>query len=169
MGTNKRKRIRTVKQILLLIVLAALIPLGVSQYYKWKRESGMIAVSFIKQDGSRSRWFKLEAAASKAARDRGLRYRKSLSPSGGMLFVYPSSAEHSFSMKDTYLKLDVFCLDQDLKVLEIKTGIPINSERPRKCAPGSRYIVMLSAGAAEREKIRAGSVLEHEGNLSSED
>ena len=110
---------------------------------------------FVKGGGSSSH-FLFEVASTDSERRLGLMYRRNLANDRGMIFVFPETSEHSFWMKNTYISLDMFFLDQAMKVVGVLRDVPPMNEAPRTVGRESRYVVELPAGTAERHGICVG-------------
>jgi len=55
--------------------------------------------------------FNLELMINQEARTKGMMHRTSISPSGGMLFIFPDSKNRSFWMKNCFVDIDLIFLD----------------------------------------------------------
>src|SRR5919109_1320469 len=74
----------------------------------------------VRFETARGPWVvKVEIAGDDATRTRGLMFRRSLLPDHGMVFVFPSSGEHSFWMHNTELALDLIFLDEARAVIGV--------------------------------------------------
>ncbi len=98
----------------------------------------------------------LEIADTESSRARGLMFREDLPENSGMLFVFPEEGIYSFWMKNTLLSLDMIWLDKDLKVVQIKSSVPVcatpecPSYDPQVKA---KYVLEVNAGFALRHGI----------------
>lgn len=95
---------------------------------------------------------KAELALNDEQRSRGLMHREHLGADEGMLFYYPRSDYRGFWMFQTLLELDIAFLDDEGRILQIKTMEPCMSSNPRHC-PGyqsdsaARAALELNGGA----------------------
>ncbi len=106
----------------------------------------------------------LEIADTPDLRATGLAGRRSLGKNEGMIFVYGSSDERSFWMKDCLMGLDIAFLDGDARV------IVVHSVDPPVTADGdfttvssgarSRYVVEMTRGWFFANKVNRGQQLE---------
>ena len=60
-----------------------------------------------------------EVAADYSTRGRGLMFRKSLAPNGGMLFIFDAAEIHCMWMKNTYIPLSVAFVDAQGAIINI--------------------------------------------------
>ncbi len=115
----------------------------------------------------------LEIADTAEERRRGLMGREELCSSCGMVFVYPSSGERVFWMKNTSIGLDIMFLSEEGKILGIETAEPPEPgtpdkelERYRSDVP-ARYVIELPMGYAARNGVEPGDTVEFEPGLES--
>lgn len=122
--------------------------------------SGTKRVTFIAPDGSERTRFFLEVVDTEPLRQKGLMFRESLPPDGGMLFVFEEPAPLTFWMKNTKLSLDMIFVGSDRSVQGILASVPPMNEEPRS-VPGieSQYVIELAAGVAAEKGIRVGDVV----------
>lgn len=167
MGTNRKRKIRFIKQI---VILFAIIAIGASALLLYVRyyDSGSLACGrFLTPSNQKSARLCFEIADTEGERAKGLMYRKAgeLANDGGMIFVYEEEAAHSFWMKNTFILLDMIFLDSDFKVVGIIENAAPLSENPRKIDSPSRYIVEINGGLAKKFGIQAGAKLQLERQL----
>lgn len=67
-----------------------------------------------------------EVASLPAQRERGLMHRDSLPDGTGMLFLFPTTEERSFWMRDTHIALDLAFFDEAYTILAIKRMQPLD-------------------------------------------
>jgi uncharacterized membrane protein (UPF0127 family) len=98
----------------------------------------------------------VEVAATPAEQAVGLMYRKTLGERNGMLFVFPSTTEHSFWMKNTILPLDMIFLGEDRRVVGIvEHAVPFTTT-PRTVGVPSRYVLEVNAGFSAAHGVKTG-------------
>ena len=102
----------------------------------------------------------VEIAATDAARERGLMYRTALADGHGMLFVFPTAAEHAFWMKNTLIPLDLIFIAEDRHIVGIHAEAPPLSTAPIGVGAPSRYVLEVPGGFAARRGIAPGDVVE---------
>lgn len=92
-----------------------------------------------------------------------------------MLFYYEEDGPRRFWMPDTYFNLDIFFLDQDLRVIDIERNMPAHpgrSEPPRIAQTRtiiSRHVLELKSSAKKSREIKIGDQLtwtSEQGSLS---
>src|SRR5881394_149748 len=88
---------------------------------------------------------RVEIANTDEARTRGLMFRKDLPQDRGMIFVFPTTEEHGFWMRNTYLALDIIFLGEDRTVAGVVTAAP-QTDTIRTVHKPSRYVIEVSAG-----------------------
>ena len=100
---------------------------------------------------------KVEIAGDDASRTRGLMFRRSLQPDHGMLFVFPSSEEHSFWMHNTDLALDMIFLDEGRSVVGVVANAAPRTDTARTVGKPSRYVVEVAGGEAAAHAVGPGT------------
>jgi uncharacterized protein len=108
----------------------------------------------------------LEISADERSRQRGLMFRQSLSPTEGMIFVFPEKGFYPFWMKNTLIPLDLFWLDERGTIVSIQHAVPPCgnvSDLDDDCptfgpSPGTTalYVIETAAGFAKRHGIQVG-------------
>ena len=106
--------------------------------------------------------YRLELALTPEDQAQGLMFRENLPDRTGMLFVFSESATHHFWMKNTMIPLDMIWMDESGRVAFVSAQTP-----PCKADPCPTYgpdsaasqVLEIAGGMAEKEGIRAGSVL----------
>lgn len=102
-----------------------------------------------------------ELALNEERRAQGLMHREELAENAGMLFYYPRAEYRGFWMFQTLIPLDIAFLDDEGRILQIKTMEPCMSSVPHHC-PGyrsnaqARAALELNAGAFAKFDIREG-------------
>ena len=98
----------------------------------------------------------VEVAATPSQQSLGLMYRKELGASAGMLFVFDSTVEHPFWMKNTVLPLDMIYLGDDRRVVGIvKDAVPFTTTS-RTVKVASRYVLEVNAGFSDKHGVATG-------------
>lgn len=98
----------------------------------------------------------VEVADTNDSRSRGLMFRRELPPDRGMIFLFPTTEEHSFWMHNTFIALDMIFLGEDRRVLGVVTAPP-QTDKLRSVNQPSRYVVEVSAGEAAAHGVGAGT------------
>ena len=160
MASNRKRKARTIKQLVFLAALLVAAVFGIRYYYRVKADAGLVTMRF---DAPGARPLKVEVAATPAARRNILRYRNSLPPDHGVIFVYPAAGAQPFSTTDVYVALDAVLLDETLQVVGVVPALEINASEPRELKPPCKYVLALPAGAAAASGIKTGAraALEH--------
>lgn len=105
----------------------------------------------------------VEVAASGAARQRGLMWRKSLPPGTGMLFIFPAQQLQSFWMKNTLIPLDLIFIDKDKRIAGIAPQARPLTTNSQGVGKPSLYVLEVPGGWSEKTGIQLGSPVEMEG------
>ena len=74
----------------------------------------------------------------------GLSKVKELPKNCGMLFVYNTPVDHSFTMKNTSIPLDIIFLDKDLKILDHFKARPYQKS---SITPSQKYSYVIEISA----------------------
>lgn len=117
-------------------------------------------LSILSKDGQLKAEFDIEIVETEAELQRGLKYRESMEPNQGMLFIFDGSRSHSFWMQDTYISLDMLFIDYDNTIFNIaKDTVPFSTDLVE---PGgyNKYTLELIAGSTERLSIQKGDKIE---------
>jgi uncharacterized protein len=99
-----------------------------------------------------------EVAAEDSTRGRGLMFRKSLAPNGGMLFIFDGAAIHCMWMKNTYIPLSVAFLDAQGVIINIADMQP-HSEQSHCAARPAVYALEMTQGWFAERGVKAGTKL----------
>ena len=99
----------------------------------------------------------VEIARTLEQRAKGLMYRTSLAPDGGMLFIYgPPPREVTMWMRNTILSLDMLFIAADGRVARIVANTTPMSEATIESREPVAAVLELLAGSARRLGIRPG-------------
>lgn len=76
----------------------------------------------------------------------------------GMLFIFPTTTNTSFWMKDMKFPLDIIYIDQDLKIVEIMENLQPCREECKTYTPKLyyKYVLEVNAGQSEVHKFEVG-------------
>jgi hypothetical protein len=100
--------------------------------------------------------FIVEVASDPASQQRGLMFRRQLSPNAGMLFDFHRTTLLSFWMKDTFLPLDILFIRSDGTISTIASNTVPLSTAPIPSAEPVRAVLEINAGLARQLGIHAG-------------
>jgi uncharacterized membrane protein (UPF0127 family) len=109
--------------------------------------------------------YRVEIAASPESRPQGLMYRESLEDGRGMLFLFPRPSVEGFWMKNCNFPIDIVWMDGQRRVIFVSAHTPPCKDDPCPTygpKTESLYVLEIPDGAAAKEKIAPGSVLEFE-------
>jgi uncharacterized membrane protein (UPF0127 family) len=90
--------------------------------------------------------------------ERGLMSRESLPEDEGMLFVFPSSGNYPFWMKDTLIPLDAIYISENGTIVDIMQMEPCISDPCSNYPPDADalYVLEVNKGFSERHGVREG-------------
>ncbi len=98
-----------------------------------------------------------EVARDDASRMRGLMFRTSLPPNGGMLFIFDQKATHCMWMRNTLIPLAVAFIADDGVIVNVEEMQP-RDETTRHCAREPvRYALEMTQGWFAQRGLKAGS------------
>jgi len=100
----------------------------------------------------------VELAISQREKSKGLMYRKDLSNTDGMLFIWKNEDKRCMWMKNTYIPLDLGFFREDLTLIEVKDLSPRSLESVCSSEP-AKYALELSKGWFSSHKIKNNSKL----------
>ena len=103
---------------------------------------------------------RLEYATTTAAQKRGLSGRAEVPGDYGMLFVFNTANRYGFWMKDMLAPIDIFWLDDSLKVVAVSSDLD-PATYPDVFYPPIpvRYVLETAAGFARAHSIATGTPL----------
>lgn len=99
-----------------------------------------------------------EVAADYSTRGRGLMFRKSLAPNGGMVFIFDTADIHCMWMKNTYIPLSVAFLDAQGTIINIVDMQP-HSEQSHCAARPALYALEMPQGWFAERGVKPGAKL----------
>jgi uncharacterized protein len=105
-------------------------------------------------------------ASTPAQRGEGLMGRRSLRDNAGMLFVFPTSVQVGFYMKDTLIPLDIAFISHG-RIVEVRSMTPCEADPCPVTTPAFVYerALEVNAGTFARAGISAGAAVAYEGSV----
>ncbi len=100
----------------------------------------------------------VELAISQREKSKGLMYRKDLSNTDGMLFIWKNEDKRCMWMKNTYISLDLGFFREDLTLIEVKDLSPRSLESVCSSEP-AKYALELPKGWFSSHNIKNNSKL----------
>jgi uncharacterized membrane protein (UPF0127 family) len=100
--------------------------------------------------------FVIEIARTRDEQDRGLMFRKSLAPDGGMIFPVKPVCEASFWMKDTVIPLDMIFIRADGTIAKIEADTTPYSKIPVSSGESVAAVLEIAGGRASELGIAEG-------------
>lgn len=105
--------------------------------------------------------FAVEIADDGAERAEGLMFRKELSASAGMLFVYERPQGVSFWMKNTLIPLDMVFIGPDGRVNAVHANAVPGDLTPIPGPDGTLMVLEIKGGLAKRLGLAEGAEMRH--------
>lgn len=108
----------------------------------------------------------VELATDEATRTQGLMYRDYLAADRGMLFFFPQSGDYAFWMKNTLIPLDMIWIDEQRRIVHVKSDVPPCKADPCPNYPpnaNAKYVLELAAGVAAKHHLAKDQTLRFEG------
>ena len=100
----------------------------------------------------------VELAISQREKSKGLMYRKNLSESDGMLFIWKNENKRCMWMKNTYIPLDLGFFREDMTLIEVKALFPRSLKSVCSSEP-AKYALELSKDWFSSHNIENNSKL----------
>ncbi|MBD3270108.1 DUF192 domain-containing protein [Candidatus Peregrinibacteria bacterium] len=107
--------------------------------------------------------FNVEVAETPLERQQGLMFREKLPADEGMLFIFQSSGEVNFWMKNTLIPLDIIYINSAKEIVHIaKNAIPCEEEPcPLYSSNGdTQFVLEINAGLSDQLGIEIGDRVE---------
>ena len=98
----------------------------------------------------------VELAISQREKSKGLMFRKDLSNSDGMLFIWKNEDKRCMWMKNTYIPLDLGFFREDMTLIEVKDLTPRSLESVCSSEP-AKYAIELTKGWFSSHNIEKNS------------
>lgn len=117
----------------------------------------------LSPEGAKSTRVWVEVVSSDEERARGLMFREHLDSDAGMLFIFETSADHAFWMKNTKIPLDMIFISEAMRVVGLVEGAEPLSKEPLSVGVPSRYVLEVNAGIAAQRGIVVGTGVAFEG------
>lgn len=138
---------------LLLFVLATVVVLGCLIFLAFVKESPEVCI--------KDRCFNVKIADDDAERASGLMFIEKLDDNAGMIFIFETSGNYSFWMKNTFIPLDIIWIDENKTIVYIsKNNLPCN-EICELIVPEKEtmYVLEIKAGLAEKYGFKTGDAV----------
>lgn len=100
----------------------------------------------------------VELAISQREKSKGLMYRKDLSNSDGILFIWKNAGKRCMWMKNTYISLDLGFFREDMTLIEVKNLFPRSLDSICSSEP-AKYALELPKGWFSSHNIKNNSKL----------
>ena len=100
-----------------------------------------------------------EVAHTDPARAQGLMHRRMLPENRGMLFVFPTAAQHAMWMMNTYIPLSVAFIDERGAIINIEDMKP-HTQDAHPAAKPAKYALEMNQGWFSKRGIKPGATLD---------
>ena len=101
----------------------------------------------------------VEVAKTPDQRRLGLMYRKSLPKGNGMLFVFDSPKVQAFTMKNTFIPLDMVFINRNGRIVGLSENTRPQSPGPYKADQPSLYVLEVNASFCKAHGIAVGDTV----------
>lgn len=115
----------------------------------------------IRSQGGEDHFFSIELALTGSEMERGLMFRKSMPKMHGMLFVFHSSAQRSFWMRNTLIPLDIIFIEQDGRIGHIHHQARPLDESMITSSGKAWAVLEINGGMAHTLGIKEGDMVLH--------
>jgi len=105
--------------------------------------------------------FSVEVADTDDLRRRGLMYRQTMADDHGMIFILQQVRPVNFTMRNTYISLDMIFVSEDGTIESIIENTPTLQEGPFPSQGPVTAVVEVNAGTAKRLGIAPGDRIIH--------
>ena len=100
-----------------------------------------------------------EVAHNDPAHAQGLMHRRMLPENRGMLFVFPTAAQHAMWMMNTYIPLSVAFIDEHGVIINIEDMKP-HTQDAHPAAKPAKYALEMNQGWFSKRGIKPGATVE---------
>lgn len=118
------------------------------------------ATLFI-QSGDQKYPFGIEIADTLEKWERGLMFRKELSPMHGMLFIFPKDNIAQFWMKNTLIPLDMLFIDSQWKIIKIEKNATPKSLAVISSGLPVKAVLEIPGGTSDSLKLQPGDMVSY--------
>lgn len=152
-------RSTVVPKFLRWLTAAILLMTASTPAFAQQAQTGLPTEPLTIRSGDTMHEFVAEIAATDSQRAKGLMFRKQMSATTGMLFIFESEGERYFWMKNTPLPLDIIYIASDGTIVSIAADTTPFSESVIPSGAPAKYALELNAGTAVRLGIKAGDIV----------
>ena len=111
-------------------------------------------VTIYISSGQEKHTFEVERAITKAQQARGMMFREVMNKNSGMLFEFKEPKIASMWMKNTYIPLDIFFLDENMDIVGFKENNEPYSLKSIMIDKPSRYVLEMNGGSRKRFDLK---------------
>ena len=110
--------------------------------------------------------FQVESAADETTRQRGLMYRETLAPNGGMIFYFEPPRVATMWMKNTRISLDMIFVNSRARIVYIAGSATPGSLQYISAGVPVSAVIEIPGGSCDRLDIRVGDQVDYERIIS---
>jgi uncharacterized membrane protein (UPF0127 family) len=129
-----------------------IIVIGIGFFYFSKEETDKVCI--------KENCFNVQIADTPIEREKGLMFREEIGQKEGMLFIFQSSGNYPFWMKNTLIPLDIIWINKDGVILDIREAEPCKTDPcPIINHQGSAlYVLEIKKGISQELGIHVGDI-----------
>ena len=98
----------------------------------------------------------VETARTQSQRQLGLMYRRQLGRDSGMLFIFDREQKQAFTMKNTYIPLDMIFIGRDRRIVGWIENATPRTEGPYEVAGASQYVLEVNGLFCRQQGLAVG-------------
>jgi uncharacterized protein len=98
----------------------------------------------------------VEVARKPEERNLGLMFRKTLGKDRGMLFIFEEEKKQTFTMKNTFIPLDMIFIDRDMRIAGWVENAKPHSQEQFSIARPAQYVLEVNAFFCRDRGIAVG-------------
>jgi len=106
---------------------------------------------------------RVELARTQAEQELGLMFRNELGAFSGMLFIFNTEAVREFTMRDTFIPLDIIFIDSTQTIVDIERNTIPNTPGPYTTSIPFLYALEVNAGFSQNLGILPGDTVNFSG------
>jgi hypothetical protein len=86
-------------------------------------------------------------------------YRRELSAGSGMLFIFDSELQQAFTMRNTYIPLDMIFISRDWRIVGIVENTTPLTDGPYGVQGASQYVLEVNGSYCREQGISVGDTV----------
>lgn len=114
-------------------------------------------LAFVGTSGKTLQKIEIEIADDDRQREQGLMWRRSMTGSQGMVFIFPQESEQRFWMRNTYIPLDIIYVNSKMEIVSIQKNCKTLNDAGLPSNAPAQYVVEVIGGFCDKHDIKAGT------------